>query len=130
MLSQVRNNRLVGIVKFEGMIENISIGGEALPIDDLCGTQQPAPIYINSWVVSVEETAPGEITYVWDIEALNVQDSDFRIIRSSNLTNFLNYFGNFPTVTSHGLGTNLYRMTKTEPIDQARNFYRVRLNAF
>lgn len=130
VLSQLQNGKLVGIVKLAGIVSDVYIGGENLIIDDLCGTQQPAPIWIDSWVVSVEQTAPDEITYVWDVEALNAKASDFFIRRSSNLSSFQGYSGSSPTVTSHGLGTNLFRVSKTEPIDQAKRFYRVHLSPF
>ena len=131
VLSLSSGGRLSGIVKFSGILESLYIGGEALTIDGVCGTQQPAPIFIDSWIVSVEESSPGLITYVWDIEALNVDESDFRIVRSNNLISpFANYSGNAPTVLSHGLGTDLYRISKTEPADLTQRFYRVRLSHF
>ncbi|MGJ8726578.1 MAG: hypothetical protein ACSHYB_18685 [Roseibacillus sp.] len=130
VLSVEENGRLLGIVKLEGILDSIYIGGEALTIDDLCGTQQPAPVYIDSWVVSVEETSPNIITYVWDIEALNVQTSDFLIRRNDDLGTFGPFSGSQRTVTSHGAGTNLYRITETQPIDTAKRFYRVALRAF
>ena len=120
----------MGIVKLTGIVQNISIGAEALTIDDLCGTQQPAPIMIDSKVVSVEQTAPNEITYVWDIEALNVQDSDFLIRRSSNLSSFTGYSGSQLSVSPLGTGTDLYRVTEIQPIDELKRFYQVRLRAF
>ena len=130
VLSQAQGNQLMGIVKLTGIVQNISIGAEALTIDDLCGTQQPAPIMIDSKVVSVEQTAPNEITYVWDIEALNVQDSDFLIRRSSNLSSFTGYSGSQLSVSPLGTGTDLYRVTEIQPIDELKRFYQVRLRAF
>ena len=130
VLSQAQGNQLMGIVKLTGIVQNISIGAEALTIDDLCGTQQPAPIMIDSKVVSVEQTAPNEITYVWDIEALNVQDSDFLIRRSSNLSSFTGYSGSQLSVSPLGAGTDLYRVTEIQPIDELKRFYQVRLRAF
>jgi hypothetical protein len=130
VLSQVRDGRLCGIVKFSGLISTIGIGGEGLVVDNLCGTKQPAPLMLSSRVVSVEKGETSEITYVWDIEALNVQDSDF-LIRRSDLSSasFQSYSGNTPAVTSHGGDSNFYRVTKTKPIEQDRRFYRVELRA-
>jgi hypothetical protein len=130
VLNEEQNGRLVGIVKLEGISRFLTIGGEALTIDDVCGTQQPAPIYIDGWVVSVDENSPGVMTYVWDIEALNVQSSDFLVRRSDDLGVFRSFSGSQRTVTSHGAGSNLYRVTETQPIDAAKRFYRVRLRAF
>lgn len=130
VLSRTVSGRLTGIVKFSSILTTVSIGAEALTIDDLCGTQQPAPIYVDGWVVSVEETAPGEITYVWDIEALNAQASDFFVRRSTNLTSFLGFSGSNISVASHGLGTNLFRVTETQSVGGPKQFYRVQLSAF
>lgn len=130
VLSEVRDGKRVGIVKLDGIVTTLTIGGQGLVVDDLCGTQQPAPIYLDGWVVSADQTGPNEMTYVWDIEALNVQESDFFIRRSDNLTGFLSYGGSQRSVVSHGAGTNLYRVTEVQPIDTAKRFYRVQLRTF
>ncbi|MDQ8189329.1 hypothetical protein [Roseibacillus persicicus] len=128
VVSEVRDGKIVGIVKLDGIVNQIAIGGQGLVIDDICGTRQPAPILIDSQIVSVERTAPGEFTYIWDVEALNVQDSDFFVGRSTDLSSFSRFYDHNVTVQS--LGNDRYRVTETQPIDVEKRFYKVYLRSF
>ncbi|MDP0492420.1 MAG: hypothetical protein Q7Q71_15335 [Verrucomicrobiota bacterium JB023] len=128
VLSEIRDGQLVGIVKLSGIVSYLQIGAQNLVIDDICGTQQPAPVFIDSWVVSVEPFGD-QIIYVWDVEALNVQDSDFLIRRSEDLVSFRSFGGGETMIQSHGAGTDLYRVTTTQPADVEKRFYRVELRA-
>ena len=67
-------NEAGGIIKLEGVVRSLTIGGQGLAIDDLCGTQLPAPVLLGSSIALTQVSASGMVSDIWEIEVLNAEE--------------------------------------------------------